>query len=81
MTMRASKKRKLEAKGWKVGNADEFLGLSPEESAYIVYQEDEKTEPGGLNGESVCWRAGGRSPSALHRIHGEPFGKQPLNAA
>ncbi len=33
--MRTSKKRKLEAKGWKVGNADEFLGLSPEESAYI----------------------------------------------
>ena len=33
--MRTTKKRKLEAKGWKVGNADEFLGLSPEESAYI----------------------------------------------
>ena len=33
--MRASKKRKLEAKRWKVGNADEFLGLSPKESAYI----------------------------------------------
>jgi len=35
MTMRASKRRKLEAKGWKVGNADAFLRLSPEESAYI----------------------------------------------
>jgi DNA-binding XRE family transcriptional regulator len=35
MTMRANKKKKLESKGWKVGNADEFLGLSPEESAYI----------------------------------------------
>ena len=33
--MRTTKKRRLEAKGWKVGNADEFLGLSPEESAYI----------------------------------------------
>lgn len=35
MTMRASKREKLEAHGWKVGSADEFLGLSPEESAYI----------------------------------------------
>ncbi len=35
MTMRANKKKKLESKGWKVGNADDFLGLSPEESAYI----------------------------------------------
>ncbi len=33
--MRASKRKKLEAHGWKVGSADEFLGLSPEESAYI----------------------------------------------
>ncbi len=33
--MRTSKKRKLEAKGWRVGNAEEFLGLSPKESAYI----------------------------------------------
>ncbi len=33
--VRTTKKRRLEAKGWKVGNADEFLGLSPEESAYI----------------------------------------------
>ena len=33
--MRASKKKKLEAKGWKVGDADDFLNLSPEESAYI----------------------------------------------
>jgi len=33
--MRVSKKRKLEAKGWRVGDADDFLDLSPEESAYI----------------------------------------------
>lgn len=35
MTMRASKKARLKKKGWKFGNADEFLNLSPEESAYI----------------------------------------------
>jgi DNA-binding XRE family transcriptional regulator len=29
------KKIGLVKKGWKLGSADEFLGLSPEESAYI----------------------------------------------
>lgn len=33
--MRAAKKKKLQAKGWRVGSAEEFLGLSPKESAYI----------------------------------------------
>lgn len=33
--MREEKKKRLEAKGWKVGGAKEFLGLSDEESAYV----------------------------------------------
>lgn len=33
--MKAVKRKKLESKGWKVGSAEEFLGLSPEEVAYI----------------------------------------------
>ncbi|GAA4814557.1 hypothetical protein GCM10011365_03550 [Marinicella pacifica] len=33
--MKAAKKKKLEAKGWKVGSAADFLALSPEEAAYI----------------------------------------------
>ena len=33
--MQANKRGKLEKAGWKVGNADEFLGLTDEESAYI----------------------------------------------
>lgn len=33
--MRESKQDRLEQKGWKVGTAEEFLGLSPEEVAYI----------------------------------------------
>ncbi|MEX2488343.1 MAG: helix-turn-helix transcriptional regulator [Pseudomonadales bacterium] len=33
--MRADKRKKLEANGWKVGGVDDFLGLTPEESAYI----------------------------------------------
>ena len=33
--MRESKKKRLEKKGWKVGDAADFLELTPEESAYI----------------------------------------------
>jgi predicted XRE-type DNA-binding protein len=33
--MRKAKQDRLEKKGWKVGSVDEFLDLSPEESAYI----------------------------------------------
>ena len=33
--MRASKKRRLESKGWRVGTAAEFLGLTAGESAYV----------------------------------------------
>jgi hypothetical protein len=35
MRMDAHKQKQLTARGWKVGNADEFLGLTPEEAAYI----------------------------------------------
>jgi DNA-binding XRE family transcriptional regulator len=33
--MRRDKRRRLERAGWKIGSADEFLELSPEESAFI----------------------------------------------
>lgn len=33
--MKAAKQKKLEAKGWKIGSANDFLNLSPEEAAYI----------------------------------------------
>ena len=35
MIMKAAKQKKLEAKGWKVGSAADFLELSEEEAAYI----------------------------------------------
>lgn len=35
MTMRAGKRKKLAASGWKIGSADEFLGLTADEVAYI----------------------------------------------
>jgi len=33
--MNKKKAKQLEAKGWKIGSADEFLNLSPEESEYL----------------------------------------------
>lgn len=33
--MRESKQKRLAAKGWKLGGASDFLGLTPEEEAYI----------------------------------------------
>ena len=33
--MNKSKRKRLERNGWKVGNTEEFLGLSPEESRFI----------------------------------------------
>ncbi len=33
--MKAAKRKKLEAAGWTVGSAADFLDLSPEEEAYI----------------------------------------------
>ena len=35
MTMKSTKREKLEKAGWKIGSTDEFLSLSPEESAFI----------------------------------------------
>lgn len=35
MALAPNKKAKLEAAGWKAGSADEFLGLTPEESAML----------------------------------------------
>jgi hypothetical protein len=33
--MDAKKKKQLKAKGWRIGDTEEFLDLSPEESRYI----------------------------------------------
>ena len=33
--MNSRKRKRLEAKGWKIGTAAEFLNLSPEEAAYV----------------------------------------------
>ena len=33
--MNTSKRKRLEAKGWKFGDASDFLNLPPEEAAYV----------------------------------------------
>lgn len=33
--MNAAKRKRLESKGWKIGNSTEFFGLSSEEEAYV----------------------------------------------
>ena len=33
--MKTSKRKRLEAAGWKVGSAKDFLGLTPEEAAFV----------------------------------------------
>jgi hypothetical protein len=33
--MKPAKRKRLEATGWKVGSAKDFLGLTPEESAFV----------------------------------------------
>jgi ribosome-binding protein aMBF1 (putative translation factor) len=35
MTMRQDKRKRLQAKGWQVGDTGTFLGLSAQEAAYI----------------------------------------------
>jgi hypothetical protein len=36
--METQKAKRLQAAGWKVGDATEFLGLSPEEAALIEFK-------------------------------------------
>ena len=36
--MNEAKRKKLEAKGWRVGGAREFLGLSEEDAAFIEFK-------------------------------------------
>jgi hypothetical protein len=36
--MHGNKRKRLEAKGWEIGDAKEFLGLSAEEEAYVEFK-------------------------------------------
>ena len=34
--MKKTKKKRLESAGWKIGSAGDFLGLTPEEDAFVA---------------------------------------------
>lgn len=53
--MQAEKKRRLEARGWKVGSVEEFLGLTPEEAASLEQRLSPTDSPHGgttFNGDA-----------------------------
>ena len=55
--MNKAKQKMLEKKGWKVGTAEEFLGLSPAESRCIERKvESSKTGSGHTSGRLVTTR-------------------------
>ena len=56
MTMRKTKRDRLEKKGWKVGSADEFLDLSPEEIAYIDMQLESMPDIHDIDWRTLNWR-------------------------
>ena len=49
--MREQKRKRLEAKGWKVGTAGEFLGLAADVEAYVEVRVRLGAFPGNLHGE------------------------------
>lgn len=62
--MDAKKRRKLEAAGWKVGDADDFLELTPEEAEFVQLKLSlanglrEKRENQGLTQAEMAERVG-----------------------
>jgi DNA-binding XRE family transcriptional regulator len=62
--MDRAKRRRVEGKGWRVGSAADFLGLSPEESVYVELKlrlSDalrERRKRAGLSQEAFADRVG-----------------------
>jgi hypothetical protein len=50
--MKETKRKKLEAAGWKVGSAREFLNLSDEEAAFVENQADSERESESVRHQS-----------------------------
>ena len=76
--MRREKRTRLEARGWKVGDAAEFLGLTPDEEAYIEIRlhlaqglKSRRTEQGVT--QAALARAVGSSQSRIAKMEsGDP---------
>lgn len=76
--MNTTKRKKLEAAGWRVGSADEFLGLTPEESAYVALKlalshglRERRTRT-GLTQEKLARRIGSSQSRIAKAEAGDP---------
>ena len=76
--MDESKRKKLEAQGWRVGDAQDFLGISDEELAYIEVkislsqQVRERRSSQGLTQEQVAELAGSSQSRVAKMEAGDP---------
>lgn len=76
--MEKSKQARLEAAGWKFGNAEDFLGLSAEEREYlemklILSQEiRHRRQQSGLTQEAIAQMAGSSQSRVAKMEAGDP---------
>jgi DNA-binding XRE family transcriptional regulator len=76
--MEKSKRKKLEAQGWKIGDAQDFLGLSDEELAYIEVkialsqQVRERRRAQGMTQEQVAEQTGSSQSRVAKMEAGDP---------
>jgi DNA-binding XRE family transcriptional regulator len=76
--MKESKKAQLEKKGWRVGDAREFLGLSKEEEAFIdlklalAKEVEAKRKAKGLTQAEVAHRIGSSQSRVAKMEGGDP---------
>jgi len=73
--MRKTKQRKLEAAGWRVGSAAEFLELSPEEAALGVELPAAVLDPKEVHRSADVQLAGAAVGGELAAV-GRPGGEQ-----
>ena len=58
--MNSAKRQRLEAAGWAVGDAKDFLGLSPEEAAFIELKLARSQVPKAATREPTAYSASDR---------------------
>jgi ribosome-binding protein aMBF1 (putative translation factor) len=76
--MDTSKKKRLEAAGWRVGNAADFLELSPEEASYVELKLNlsetlrQKRDDEGLSQVELARRVGSSQSRVAKMESGDP---------
>ena len=75
--MDARKQKKLQAAGWKLGNEEDFLGMSPEEAAYLkvkltlAREVEAQRQKAGLSQTALAAKLKTRQPN-IARLEGAP---------